>query len=115
MAEAIRTEPELAAARSASEQLLDGHRARLLDLGPWQLMNLPIDEVLGLAPRVAKVVGLAPAVIEAALFRHSVQALGLVAFHRRYLADIAAPVLLAPVTAHYSWPKSMSMIGLGCE
>ena len=115
MAEAIRAEPELAAARSTSVQLLGGHRARLLDLTPWQLMNLPLDEVLGLAPRVAKVAGLAPAVIEAALSRHSVQALGLVAFHRRYLSEIDAPVLLAPATAHYSWPKSMSLIGLGRE
>lgn len=115
MAEAIRAEPELAAARNANVQLLGGHRARLLDLTPWQLMNLPIDEVLGLAPRIAKVAGLAPAVIEAALSRHSVQALGLVAFHRRYLGEIDAPVLLAPATAHYSWPKSMSLIGLGRE
>ena len=115
MVEAIRAEPELAAARNTSVQLLGGHRARLLDLTPWQLMNLPIDEVLGLAPRVAKVAGLAPAVIETALSRHSVQALGLVAFHRRYLSEIDAPVLLAPATAHYSWPKSMSLIGLGRE
>jgi hypothetical protein len=115
MAEAIRTDATLAAARSTSVQLLGGHRARLLDLTPWQLMNLPIDEVLGLAPRVSKVAGLAPAVIEAALARHSVQALGLVAFHRRYLGEIDAPVLLAPATAHYSWPKSMSMMGLGRE
>lgn len=115
MAEAIRAEPELAAARNASVQLLGGHRARLLDLTPWQLMNLPIDVVLGLAPRIATVAGLAPAMIEAALSRHSVQALGLVAFHRRYLGEIDAPVLLAPATAHYSWPKSMSLIGLGRE
>jgi len=113
MAEAIRAEPELAPARNTTVKLLDGHRARLLDLTPWQLMNLPIDEVLGLAPRVSKVAGLAPAVLDSAMSRHSVQDLGLVAFHRRYLADIEAPVLLAPATAHYSWPKSMGMMGLG--
>lgn len=115
MAEAIRADAELAAARNTTVKLLSGHRARLLDLTPWQLMNLPIDEVLGLAPRVEKVAGLAPAVIDTAMSRHSVQALGLVAFHRRYLAEVDAPVLLAPVTAHYSWPKSMGMMGLGRE
>lgn len=113
MAEAIRAEPTLAAARNLTVRLLDGRRARLLDLSPWQMMNLPIDDVLGLSPRVSAVAGLAPSVIEAALSRHSVQALGLVAFHRAYLGDIASPVLLAPATAHYSWPKAMSMMGLG--
>ncbi len=115
MAEAIRAESEMAPARNTTVKLLDGHRARLLDLTPWQMMNLPIDEVLGLAPRVSKVAGLAPAVLDAAMSRHSVQALGLVAFHRRYLGEIEAPVLFAPATAHYSWPKSMGMMGLGRE
>ena len=115
MAEAIRAEPELAPARATSVRLLGGHRARLLDLTPWQLLNLPIDEVLGLAPRVARIAGLAPALIEAALSRHSVQALGLVGFHRRYLAEIDPPVLFAPATAHYSWPKAMSLTGMGRE
>jgi glutamate/tyrosine decarboxylase-like PLP-dependent enzyme len=115
MAEAIRAEPELAPARNTTVKLLDGHRARLLDLTPWQLLNLPIDEVLGLAPRVSRVGGLAPSLLDAVMSRHSVQALGLVAFHRRYLGEIEAPVLLAPATAHYSWPKSMGMMGLGRE
>ncbi|MFN3847431.1 MAG: hypothetical protein ACK4RZ_16655, partial [Paracoccaceae bacterium] len=115
MAAAIRAEPTLAAARNVTVRLLDGHRARLLDLTPWQMMNLPIDDVLALSPRVASVSGLAPAVLEAALSRHSVQALGLVGFHRAYMDDIPPPVLLAPVTAHYSWPKAMSMMGLGRE
>jgi glutamate/tyrosine decarboxylase-like PLP-dependent enzyme len=115
MAEAIRAGADMAPARNTTVKLLDGHRARLLDLTPWQLMNLPIDEVLGLAPRVSKVAGLPPAVLDAAMSRHSVQALGLVAFHRRYLGEIEAPVLLAPATAHYSWPKSMGMMGLGRE
>lgn len=115
MAEAIRAEAEMAPARNTTVKLLDGHRARLLDLTPWQLMNLPIDEVLSLAPRVSKVAGLASAVLDRAMSRHSVQDLGLVGFHRRYLTAIEAPVLLAPATAHYSWPKSMGMMGLGRE
>ena len=115
MAAAIRLEETMAAARNVTVRLLNGQRARLLDLTPWQLMNLPLDEVLGLSPRVAKVSGIAPSVIEAALSRHSVQGLGLVGFHRAYLSDIASPVLMAPATAHYSWPKAMSMMGLGRE
>lgn len=115
MAEAIRGEAALAAARNATVMTLTGHRARLLDLTPWQTMNLPIDEVLGLAPRIAKVSGIDPGVIEATLGAYSVQGLGLVAFHRRFLGDLNPPVLMAPSTAHYSWPKSMAMMGLGRE
>lgn len=113
MAAAIRAEAALAPARNVTLRLTDGHRARLLELSPWQLTNLPLDEVIGLAPRVAHVAGIAPAAIEAALARHSVQALGLVAFHRLHLDGIDPPVLLAPATAHYSWPKAMSLTGLG--
>lgn len=113
MAAAIRAEAALAPARNVTLRLTDGHRARLLELSPWQLLNLPLDEVIGLAPRVAHVAGIAPAAIEDALARHSVQALGLVAFHRLHLDGIDPPVLLAPATAHYSWPKAMSLTGLG--
>lgn len=113
MAAAIAAESDMAAARAVTVRLLNGQRARLGDLGPWQLMNLPLDEVIGLAPRVAKVSGIAPQVIETMLARHSVQSLGLVAFHRRHLPGMDAPLLLAPATAHYSWPKAMSLTGLG--
>lgn len=112
-AEALRAEPDLAAARNTTVLLLDGHRARLLDLDPWRLLNLPIDVVLELAPRLSKVGGVDPSVVEAALGRHSVQALGLVEFHRRFLPDIPPPVTFAPQTAHYSWPKAMALLGLG--
>ncbi|EQD55219.1 hypothetical protein B2A_05841, partial [mine drainage metagenome] len=29
--------------------------------------------------------------------------------------ELAPPVVLAPVTAHYSWSKGMKMLGLGRE
>ncbi len=112
-AEAVRSDPVLAGARNMTVRLLDGQRTRLLELEPWQLLNLPIDEVLGLSPRIARTAGIDPALIEASLGKVSVQALGLVEFHRRFMGDIPAPVLLAPATAHYSWPKSMAMMGLG--
>src|SRR5690606_8937162 len=41
-----------------------------------------------------------------------VEALGMSEFMRRY-PDIATPCLMVPVTAHYSWPKAMKLLGLG--
>ncbi|TCZ82439.1 pyridoxal-dependent decarboxylase [Lysobacter sp. N42] len=38
--------------------------------------------------------------------------LGLVDFFRRH-PDLRPPVVLAPVTAHYSWSKGMKLLGLG--
>jgi glutamate/tyrosine decarboxylase-like PLP-dependent enzyme len=113
LARAIEEDSALAAARQATVRLLSGERARLLELSPWQLLNLPIDEVLGLSPRIARTSGIAAATIEAALSRTSVQSLGLVEFHRRYLPEIPPPVLLAPATAHYSWAKALALVGLG--
>jgi len=40
--------------------------------------------------------------------------LGLVDFFRRH-PDLSPPVVLAPVTAHYSWSKGMKLLGLGRE
>ncbi|MCW3782623.1 pyridoxal phosphate-dependent decarboxylase family protein [Defluviimonas salinarum] len=113
LARAIDVDPELAGARQTTVRLLSGERARLLELSPWQLLNLPLDEVLGLATRIARTSGLPASVIEAALARTSVQSLGLMEFHRRYLPDVLPPVLIAPATAHYSWAKAMALAGLG--
>lgn len=115
LAAAVRQDPTLAAAQNVTVRLLGGGRARLLELRPWELANLPIDEVLGLAGRLSTVSGIDPATVEAALGRVSVQALGLVAFHRTIIGDMPTPVLMAPATAHYSWPKSMALLGLGTE
>jgi len=40
--------------------------------------------------------------------------LGLVDFFRRH-PELSPPVVLAPVTAHYSWSKGMKLLGLGRE
>jgi glutamate/tyrosine decarboxylase-like PLP-dependent enzyme len=40
--------------------------------------------------------------------------LGLVEFFRRH-PELSPPVVLAPVTAHYSWSKGMKLLGLGRE
>lgn len=115
LAEAVRSEPDLAAARHLSVRRHDGRRARLLEMDGWDLLNLPIDEAVGLGARLTTAAGIDPSAVEAALGLHSVQALGLVSFHQRYLPECPPPVLLAPQTAHYSWPKFMALCGLGRE
>lgn len=113
LAQAVRHEPALSAARNVTVRTLNGQRHRLLEMAPWQLLNLPLDETIALAPRIAKVGGIAPSAVEATLRNHSVQSLGLVAFHRRYLPDTPPPLLVTPATAHYSFAKGMALVGLG--
>ena len=55
--------------------------------------------------------------IKAALDKYSVQNLGLAEYQQRFITkDVQhLPVVLAPSTAHYSWPKSAALIGLGAN
>ncbi len=116
-AEAIRKEPGMAAASSVQVQLADGSTARLLDLDCWQLLNVAIDEVIALAPRLQSEFGVSSDAVKAALDKYSVQNLGLAEYQQRFIAkDVQnLPIVLAPATAHYSWPKSAALIGLGAN
>lgn len=115
LAAAIRAEPDLAAGKSLSVAKTGGGRARLLDLDTWSLLNLGIDEVIALSPRLQTECGIDADSIKNALNSYSVQALGLAEFQRRFLAADAPhlPVIITPATAHYSWPKSAALLGLG--
>jgi glutamate/tyrosine decarboxylase-like PLP-dependent enzyme len=113
LADAVRNDTRLATAKAVTLRLLDGRRRRLLDLDTWSLLNLPIDEAVGLSARVVATSGVAPDVIAAAIKGRTVADLGMIEFARRFLPDTPAPVLLAPATAHYSWPKGASLVGLG--
>ncbi|MEO8242683.1 MAG: pyridoxal-dependent decarboxylase [bacterium] len=113
LAAAIRHDPDMAQARDVTVTTLQGKRHRLVDLDNWTLLNLPIDQVIKLPARIAKTAGIGEPVLKAALASHSIQDLGLLEFHRRFLPDTPAPCVMAPATAHYSWIKAGSLLGLG--
>lgn len=117
LAAAIATEADLAAAKCFSVMTCRGERYRLVDASIWDLLNLPIDEVIGLVARIEKETGIDAARVRRAVDDYSVQNVGLVQFHRRFLEDDkqACAVVLAPATAHYSWPKSAALLGLGTK
>ncbi|CUH22271.1 L-2,4-diaminobutyrate decarboxylase [Jannaschia seosinensis] len=113
LADAVAHDPRLASARNVTVRTLDGRRRRLLDLDTWSRLNLPVDEAVGLSERVAAAGGIDPETIAAALAARTIADLGMIEFSRRFLPDTLAPVILAPATAHYSWPKGASLVGLG--
>lgn len=113
LAAALREDQRMAPARHVSVRTLLHGRRRLADLDSWTLLNLPIDEAIGLPTAIAKASGLSPDVLKASMAERSVQDLGLLEFHRRYLPNTPPPATMAPATAHYSWPKAASLLGLG--
>lgn len=96
---------------AADVTLADGRR--LADADVWTLLNLTVAETLAL--RAACLRAFDPA--RRALFRRDlersrIEHLGIAAFCARHgIAQM--PVVLAPVTAHYSWEKAMKLLGLG--
>lgn len=113
LARAIRLEPDMAAARALSVRTPQGHYARLLDLEPWDLVNLTNDVILDLPRRLVEEEGLDQDVVQRALDAYSLQTLGLVDFHKDVLQGLAPGVVIAPATAHYSWDKGVMLLGLG--
>ncbi len=116
LANAIRLDPTMAAAKDFSVTLVQGGTAKLTDLDNWSLMNLGIDEVIGMSPRLQSEFGLSEDAIKAVLNTYSVQNIGLADMHRTYLRDVTQlPVIMAPSTRHYSWPKGAALLGLGAN
>jgi glutamate/tyrosine decarboxylase-like PLP-dependent enzyme len=98
----------------------DGEIAALLDaaggnhgLGAWQLANVGPTAIFDLREKIDDVLARRP---DGADLRARIEA---VRFERLGTADflarhrIAAPIVIAPRTAHYSWPKAMQLLGLG--
>ena len=84
----------------------------------WSAFNLAPRAGIALLERwTAWVAALAPGARHAWEKRvqdERLEQLGLVAFFARH-PDLSPPVVLAPVTAHYSWSKGMKLLGLGRE
>lgn len=113
IARAIRLEDDLAAAKSMTVIMGNGEQALLLDLEPWDLVNLPNDVILDLPQRLTDEAGISPARVAEVLDTYSVQAMGLAAFQQEVLQGLHLGVVLAPATAHYSWDKGVAILGLG--
>lgn len=98
-------------------KLLDGSPARLVDLDTWTLLNLEIDQVVGLPGRIAAALGDETKEIDKvtqALRPYSLQHIGLVEFYQRFMSGVTqGPVAFVPSTAHYSWPKAAALLGIG--
>ncbi len=115
LARAIRLEPTLAEARTIQVTTGAGARPLLLDLEPWDLVNLPNSEILDLPRRMVEDHGVDKEAVGAALGKWSLQAMGLASFQQEVLQGLSLGVVLVPATAHYSWNKGVTILGLGAQ
>jgi glutamate/tyrosine decarboxylase-like PLP-dependent enzyme len=113
LARAIRLEAYMAPARNLAVHTAQGNFTRILDLEPWDLVNLPNDVILDLPRRLVEDAGLSQADVRRALDSYSLQALGMVAFHQDVLQGLSPGIVIVPATAHYSWDKGVTILGLG--
>lgn len=113
LARAIRLESTLADARTISVETGQGQTARLLDLEPWELVNLPNQVLLDLPQRLVNETGVKDADVAAALKAYGVQHLGLARLQSEVLMGLDPGRVLVPGTAHYSWDKAAMILGLG--
>ena len=110
------------AARAACEEqsypLLHAGRS-LAEIDEWTLLNLPVAEIVALRAAIETQLRAEPDRRRAARVAQAIRAsrletLGAVEFFRRH-PGCEPPVVLAPVTAHYSWDKAMRLLGLGTD
>jgi hypothetical protein len=112
--EALREEPALRAARGLTVRLLDETEAPLIDLDPWVLLNLKIDDVVRLQNDIVEQFSISVEVTTDALSSYAIQHIGLLDFYRKFMPSISeSPVVMVPSTRHYSWPKAATILGLG--
>ena len=107
--------PAAADALGAEPAFADLFPARRADRAgtAWRLANLPWPRIAilqaGIEERLARHAD--AAALRARLAAARVERLGMAGFLARH--GLAAPVVIAPRTAHYSWPKAMQLLGLG--
>jgi glutamate/tyrosine decarboxylase-like PLP-dependent enzyme len=115
VAAGLASDDRLAPARALEVVTAAGDAAPLRDLDPWAMVNLPLAQTLGLEEAIAELCGLEPAAVAAAVRPHTLAARGWLDFHAEALRGLAPPRVLAPASAHYSWPKAATVLGLGAD
>jgi glutamate/tyrosine decarboxylase-like PLP-dependent enzyme len=113
LAAALEHDDRLKDARGLLAHLADGRSARLVDLDPWERLNLGVDEILAFSPRLTAEYGIPSDQLDEIITDYSVQSLGMLELGRRYLGDTPDGVVIGPGTMHYSWPKAAALLGLG--
>src|SRR5438094_6723239 len=113
---ALKGDVRMENAKALEVRRLDGTSEQLVNLDAWTCLNLRIDDVIALPKSIEERFGISVETTKAALAEHALENRGLVDFYSRLRAEdptIRLPIVLAPATRHYSWPKAMTLLGVG--
>lgn len=111
---ALKNEAILQSAKQFQVTLLNGSKASLLALDDWNVVNLPIDEILAIPDNISKQFGIDITTLGNVIATYTVQNLGYNDILRKYLPTISqSPISLCTATRHYSWPKGAAIAGIG--
>lgn len=88
----------------------------LLDYSVWQLFNLSIDQVIALSDAMAAVMQSSKDArfLQQQISNARIENLGPVDFFQSF-ENLQQPVVIVPITAHYSWQKAMKILGMGTK
>ena len=110
---ALKEEPELSGA-SKFKVLVPrkGKTKEILGLEQWDLLNLGIDEVIGMTNRLATESNMDIKMVSNLVKKYNIETLGIGTFFANNNIK-KTPVVLSPASNHYSWPKGMTLLGMG--
>ncbi|KAK7451261.1 hypothetical protein VKT23_012601 [Stygiomarasmius scandens] len=89
-----------------------GETKLLKDLETWELLNLPIDSVLGIPEKLYAQYGISSQFLDNVMNQYIIQTISKDELEKRW-GITQTPQLLVPNTKHYSWPKAAAIAGLG--
>lgn len=126
--EACKPDDPIHRARGITVTLADSSEVALLSAPSWQLFNIPMDRILDLPRRMAKMAELDNVYdIWNALLPYTFDALGETTLWQKItqrddrlgapveLRASQVPIMIAPSTRHYSWPKAAAVTGYGMQ
>lgn len=94
--------------------LLNGSKVSLLALSDWEILNLPVEEILAIPNTISSQYNIDLTVVSNAIANYTVQNIGYHEILSKYLPSITqTPVSFCSATRHYSWPKGAAILGIG--
>ena len=111
---AVRDEPRLKNAKNFTVRVLSEKRGNvnILEADNWDLLNISVDDAINMASDVEKMAGVSKKIFNDIVDKFSLQTIGLAEFMKVNKLDHAG-VVVAPASNHYSWPKGLTLLGLG--
>ena len=111
---AIKNDNILSRAKELKVTIKINQSFNFMNLSVWDMLNLPIDEILQLESKVIKLLSKhTPEEIINVINKYKIQNIGILSLAKQFHDTDITSMLCIPKSAHYSWDKGMSISGMG--